>query len=128
MSGTPAPRSRGWWPLSQFIWTSKQNRQVPGLRTAKPSRPSLAASCRPHLRWAVDGGGSVWPGHSEGVIGGEVKFPSALVNQVMMAAAQRRQIVDIGQSLLQPVVGDVVDLGVFERHLTQRTGAIHDPE
>src|SRR3954451_2850886 len=86
------------------------------------------ASRRPELWWAVDGRGSVWPCDGQSAMAGEVKLPSSLVHQVMMAAAERRQIVDIGQSLLQPVVGDVVDLGVFEGHVTQRTGAIHDPQ
>src|SRR4051795_10108367 len=103
--------------------------RLPRVVPAQSSRAKIApASCRPDLWWAVDGGGSVWPGDSQSAIGGEVKLPSSLVHQVMMAAAERRQIVDIGQSLLQPVVGDVVDLGVVEGHVTQRTGAVHDAQ
>ena len=61
---------------------------------------------------------SVWSGDREGAVGGEVKFPASLVNQMMVPSTERHEIVDVGQTLLQPVVADVVGLGVFERCVT----------
>src|SRR3954469_16469644 len=114
--------------ISRFVAIATVYLDVKAKSTRSRVPRAQSASRGPDLWWAVDGGGAVWPGDSQSAIGGEVKLPSSLVHQVMMAAAQRRQIVDIGQSLLQPVVGDVVDLGVFEGHVAQRTGAVHDPQ
>jgi hypothetical protein len=43
---------------------------------------------------------SVWSGDGEGAVGGEVQFPASLVNQMMVPAAKRHEVVDIGQTLL----------------------------
>src|SRR6478609_8603344 len=39
----------------------------------------------------------------------------------MVSLAQRQQVVDVGQTVFEPVGGGVVDLGVFERCVAQRT-------
>ena len=69
----------------------------------------------------MDRGGAVGFGDGEGAVGGDMQLPTALVGQVMMPSAERGQVVDVGQALFDAVVGEVMDLRVLERCVSQRT-------
>ena len=73
-------------------------------------------------------GGAVGVGDGEVAVGVEVEFPAAFVGEMVVAAAEGQQIVDVGRAMLEGVPGDVVRLGVFEWCVAQRTGAIEHLE
>ena len=61
-------------------------------------------------------------------VGGHRECPAAFVGEVVVPAAERGQIVDVGSSVVAPET-DVMDLALVERHLATPTdtGAVHCP-